>query len=200
MGEHHLSIALVVAALAVPAAIRAQPAPAAEAAAPAPFPALEDRLAEVMSRQGEAWQALPRVADEARAAAITRTRGPVQAWAWADPSMGCFVLAVRVSGGGPGVHLALRDSFGAAGDDPRPEVAGAELTGWRLDQGTPLRSRFDFVLGAVRGQVRTAGDDATTSTLACFWSEREPALSAYLCDRLAPALEAVLLSEPRPTP
>lgn len=164
----------------------------------------------VQAHGGPTWQPLPDVAAHARAAVAGLTTDALDAVAHGDPSMGCFVLVLRLGSGGEDLHRALQ------------EALAHETTPWTISDwttagdGTGVRSGFAFAGEALQGEVRVmsrgqqrpkqqrskpqpppAGDSMLA---ACFHDAREPARSVRLCKRMLPAIEDALRTIPETFP
>jgi hypothetical protein len=174
--------------------------------ASAPLPGvLAPAIAPVIAAQGgPTWQPLPQVAAQARAAVAGLTADPLDAVAHGDPSMGCFVLVLRLGGGGVALHRALHEAL--AQQTPPWTVSDWTTAG----DGTGVRSGFAFAGEALQGEVRVMSrgqqqqqqqPPASDSMLvACFHDAREPARSARLCKRMLPAIEDALHTIPETFP
>jgi len=164
---------LAAAGLAGAVAARAQaPEPPAAPDTPgAPASVLAPVVAEVIKAQGgPTWQPLPEVAAQARAAVAGLTVDPMDAVAYGDPSMGCFVLVLRLGSGGVALHRALHDAFAAeALTDTMPDTASKTVpdtkpmtdtapwtaSDWTMaGDGAVVRSSFAFAGEARQGEVR----------------------------------------------
>jgi hypothetical protein len=199
--------ALTVAALAV-AALAQAPA-IAQSASPGALDGVDGALDRVdgvdglvgpviEALGGATWQPLPAVAAHARSAVVEHTTNTLDAVAYGDPAMGCFVLVLRLGGGGGELlHHALRE---ALAQQPTPwTVSDWTMSGDRAGDRTGVRSGFAFASETLKGQVYvmsvgqqqpTASAPAGHSILtACLYDAREPARSARLCRRLLPAIE-----------
>jgi hypothetical protein len=189
--------ALTVAALAqTPVTARSAPSPGALDGVVAPV---------IEALGGDTWRPLPEVAVGARSAVVEHTA--MDAVAYGDPAMGCFVLVLRLgSGGGEILHRALHAAL--AQQETPWTVSDWTVTG----DHTGVRSGFTFAGETRKGQVyvmsrgsqqRTgsapppAGDSLLT---ACFHDAREPARSARLCRRLLPAIENAMHTIPETLP
>jgi hypothetical protein len=220
------------AALGAVAAQAQAPEPSAAPDTPgAPASVLAPVVAEVIKAQGgPTWQPLPEVAAQARAAVAGLTADPMDAVAHGDPSMGCFVLVLRLGSGGVALHRALHDAFAAKAvpdtvpdtvseavpdTKPRTDTAPWTASDWTMaGDGAVVRSSFAFAGEARQGEVRVmsrgrqqqrtsapAGAPAGDSMLvACFHDGREPTRSARLCKRMLPAIEDALQTIPETFP
>jgi hypothetical protein len=218
------------AAPAAPAAPGEPIVPAAPGEAAAPASAVHSVLGPVVApviatHGGPTWQPLPEVAAQARAAVAGLTEDPMDAVAHGDPSMGCFVLVLRLGSGGVTLHRALHDAFAPDTEpdtrpDTAPDTAADEppltVSDWTMaGDGPGVRSGFAFARESLQGQVQvmsrgqqqqqdtsdTAGAPAgDTMLVACFHDAREPARSARLCERMLPAIEDALQTIPETFP
>lgn len=181
----------------------------------------------ITAQGGPTWQPLPALARDARAAlgeSAADARTAIDAALHGDPSMGCFVLALRLGSGSVAMHDALREALSQPGQDaawpalnvrdwitatvPAP-AAGTTVIPADTTAGTTVvqagaRSTFAFTSEALQGEVRVLSrglkPPADTMAVACFFNAREPARAARLCQRMLPALEAALSTIPAPRP
>jgi hypothetical protein len=158
---------------------------------------------------GATWQPLPAVAAYARSAVVEHGAGAMDAVAYGDPAMGCFVLVLRLGGGGGEVlHRALHEAL--AQQTTPWTVSDWTVTGDRTNLRSGVRSGFAFAGETLKGQVYvmsrgqqqpTGSAPADDSMLtACFYDAREPARSARLCRRLLPAIEDAMHTIPETLP
>ncbi len=185
----------------------------------------------ITAQGGPTWQPLPALARDARAAlagSAADARTAIDAALHGDPSMGCFVLALRLGSGSVAMHDALREALSQPGQDaawpalnvrdwitatvPAPAAgttAGTTVVRADTTAGTTVvqagaRSTFAFTSEALQGEVRVLSrglkPPADTMAVACFFNAREPARAARLCQRMLPALEAALSTIPAPRP
>ena len=169
----------------------------------------------ITAQGGPTWQPLPALAEDARAALGESTadaRTTIEAALHGDPSMGCFVLALRLGSGSVALHDALREALSQPGQDaawPALNVhdwttttVPAPAAGTTVPAGA--RSTFAFTSEALQGEVRVLSRGlqpaADTMAVACFFNAREPARAARLCQRMLPALEAAISTIPAPRP
>jgi hypothetical protein len=174
----------------------------------------------VMTAQGgPTWQPLSALTRDARAAlagSAADARTAIDAALHGDPSMGCFVLALRLGSGSVAMHDALREALSQPGQDaawPALNVrdwttttlsAPADATAAAPASPAGARSTFAFTSEGLQGEVRVLSrglqPPADTVAVACFFDAREPARAARLCQRMLPALEAALSTIPAPRP
>lgn len=162
-----------------------------------PALAVPDLDLAVLGDLGETWRELPDVAKRARAAAHAASGAAAAARAWGDPGAGCFVVMVQVPGGDVALHRALGNAL-AGGEEAAGEAGPASPAS---GDGGRLVSGFAVAAGALRGRVRAIsaapapGMSATLAT-ACFYSPREPALCAGMCERLLQSIEIPFIVAP----
>ncbi|ACY17329.1 hypothetical protein [Haliangium ochraceum] len=159
--------------------------------------AARELLAQVLGQVGDIdWHPLPPVADRVAAALQNASLAGAQSSAWGDPALGCFVILARVPGGSAEMHSSLRDALAppqgdAADSGPRAPRTIASDFATELAE-TRIRSRFDLDNGLLRGSgwalSQGVGTVPETWIAACAYSEREPELSARLCQRISAAL------------
>ena len=144
---------------------------------PDALPAQPERRSSI--RPPATWQALPAIAQSARAAARAPGVAVEGSEAWGEPAMGCYAAWIALRGStDTAEQLAerIRDGLGAAGivaaNDPGDGLA------WTVERA-PYRGRLRARIGA---------DDGGIEALACVANEREPAACAAAC---APLVEAL---------
>jgi hypothetical protein len=216
------TLALALAGAAITAAgARALGQPSHEATpAATPEVTIDAVITPVITAQGgPTWQPLPALAEDARAAlgeSAAGARTAIDAALHGDPSMGCFVLALRLGSGSVALHDALREALSQPGQDAAwpalnvrdwttttvPAPAAGTTAGTTVPAGA--RSTFAFSSETLQGEVRVLSrglqPPADTMAVACFFNAREPARAARLCQRMLPALEAAISTIPAPRP
>jgi hypothetical protein len=217
-----LALALAGATIAAGARALGQSSQGASAGAPGDVPpsvSLDSVIAEPIEKLGgPTWQPLTALARDVRAAltgnAPEQARAGIDAAFHGDPSMGCFVLALRMGSGSAAMHDALREALSRPGKDApawtlrdwntAPVPAPASVPAGAPPALIGTHSTFAFTGEALQGEVRVLSrgtkPPADTLAVACFYNEREPARSARLCQRMLPALEAALATIPAPRP
>lgn len=157
-----------------------------------PALAVPDLDLAVLGDLGETWRELPEVAERARVSTHAAGGAAAAARAWGDPGTGCFVVMVQVPGGDAALHRALGNALAGGEAGPAGPASG---------DGGRLVSGFAVAAGALRGRVRAIsaapapGMSATLAT-ACFYSPREPALCAGMCERLLQSIEIPFIVAP----
>lgn len=115
--------------------------------------------------------------------------------AWGDPSIGAFLMSIRLSGPAiddKGLHAALRGTLAKAG---QTEISNQQTS----EDGPTTRSQFHFRRGTLAGTVRIRSHalEGTISaqSAACFYNQRYPRLSEKQCSKI---LDNLIGSGPAP--
>lgn len=166
-----------------------------------PARAREPALAEAVPAAAPGtWRELPMLAEKATSAALALWPDiALRVRAAGDPAMGCFLLVAEaeVQAADAGVHEALGKALERAGmttsqaqTSPPPgslSTTGRTVSALALETD-PFRGRAVLVSSPMSGS--SPHDAIAIRLAACFYSQREPELSARLCEKILREFEA----------
>jgi hypothetical protein len=141
------------------------------------------------------WIPLPAMSDAGTAAAAdaARTR-PIAVRTFGEPSLGCFVTIVEITGTREEHAARVAETFRAT------LATTSQIDGWTFTDGPTAELSATVVRGAMRGAVRgRLATDATSGVphgafAACFYNERDPARCQTACTGLLASLESPRVS------
>jgi hypothetical protein len=185
-----VKLALAVACALVGCDARAQSG--GSAAPPAPTPATASPVPVTVP---PGWVPLPAVGDAGLAAAAdaARTR-PIAVRTFGEPSLGCFVTIVEITGTRDEHAARVAETFRAT------LATTGQVDGWTYTDGPTAELSATVVRGGMRGAVRgRLATDATSGVphgafAACFYNERDPARCQAACTGLLASLESPRVS------
>jgi hypothetical protein len=192
-GVRRAAAALTLALALVGCDARAQSGGTGSATPPSPAPLPTASPVPVDIPPG--WVPLPAVGDAGLAAAADAARArPIAVRTFGEPSLGCFVTIVEITGTREEHTARVAETFRAT------LAATAQVDGWTFTDGPTAELSATVTRGTMRGAVRgRLATDATSGVphgvfAACFYNEREPARCNTACTGLLASLESPRVS------
>ena len=125
------------------------------------------------------WTPQPAIASAAKAALGKQTIDAVEAHG--EPAMGCYLLWMSVRGSGSAKDIAAQVVKGLADPAAERPLALTDVVQPTTEAGV---LSFTFASAPYTGRLRATVGNGKIDTLACFWSEREPAACSTACTKL----------------
>lgn len=131
------------------------------------------------------WKSTPELAAAMAHAAHAASVNVTASEGWSDPALGCYAGWLRITGPALQVDRAAQQliaSVQSAGVSIRNAVAPTD----RARGVVALQFSKAPYQGVLRGALTPSGE---LEALACAWNQREPALCAAACAKLAGAIQ-----------